>query len=211
MGGGDNATDLGNSNKNPSSVAQGEMVNERTQQAERAQREKNAKKDKKAEDSRHRDAATAASLAQTRDMETPRAAGTRSSVQKTCMDGLMPTGADGQAAKGQGVFTNQGSREQRPKKAQISPAGPQTGRLGRSQSPAGETNGGTACVGKAADELARVFGQSANLQPAGSDSEIWSPGTFLRQETFGRSRRRRPAQTGWVRRLAKKHAAASSG
>ncbi len=68
---------------------------------------------KKAEERRNRDAvaATAVSLAHTQDIGTPQDAGTRSSVQKTCMDGLMPTGADGQSAVGQGVFTNPGSGE----------------------------------------------------------------------------------------------------
>ncbi len=86
----EDATDLGDSNENPSSAAQGEMVNERNLKADRVQQEKKAKKDKKAEDRRNCDAlaATAASLAQTRDIETTRAVGTRSSLQKHAWTGL---------------------------------------------------------------------------------------------------------------------------
>ncbi len=82
------------------------------EQAELVRREKQAGKERKAGSRRIRDAARlAASLAQTRDIGTPRAAGTRSSVQTTCMDGLMPTGADGQAAAGQGALANRGGGE----------------------------------------------------------------------------------------------------
>ena len=82
------------------------------EQVELVRREKHASKERKDGSRRIRDAARlAASLTQTQDMGTHRAAGTRSTVQTTCMDGLMPTGADGQAAVEQGGFTNLGGAE----------------------------------------------------------------------------------------------------
>ncbi len=74
-------TDHGYSGTNPGHVEQGEMAGE--VQADRVRCEKQARKEKKAEDRRTRDAALAASLAQTRDIGTPRNAGPRSSVQTT--------------------------------------------------------------------------------------------------------------------------------
>jgi hypothetical protein len=203
------AMDLGSSWRNPSSVAHGAMVNERDLRADHVQREKKAKKDKKTADCRDRDAlvATAVSLAYTPDIGTPRDAGTRASVQKTCMDGLMTTGADGQAAVGQGVFTNPGSGERHTKKRKKT--APRNGVLDSLEEasrqrvlsrPTSEP-----ASGRTTGTLARLFEQSETVFVA--PVAILSP----TEEKFGRRRRRRPAQTGWVRRLAEKHAAASSG
>ncbi len=110
------ATEFGRSSEDPSSAAKGEMDNTREPEADLVQQQKKAKKDKKREDRQKRDAAVTASLAQTQHIGTPRDAGTRSWVRKTCMDGLKPTGPDGQAAVGQDVFTNPGSGERHAKK-----------------------------------------------------------------------------------------------
>ena len=99
-------------------LGHGHLRNMEAERIELVQRQKQATKERKDGSRRLRDATRLeASLSQTRDMGTPRAAGTRSTVQTTCMDGLMPKGVDGQAAGGQGVFTNPGGAEGRERKS----------------------------------------------------------------------------------------------
>ena len=83
----------------------------RAEQADLKLRQKQARKDVKRADRRIRDARMKTSLAQTQEMGTPQAAGSRSTVQTTCVVGLMP-GADGQAAA-ETVLSNPGSAEGR--------------------------------------------------------------------------------------------------
>ena len=100
-----------------SAIMGGPLRMRELEQAELVQIEKQAAKARKAGSRELRDLRRlTASIAHTRDMETPRAAGTRPTVQPTCMDGLMPTGADGQAAVGQGVVTNPGGAERQQRK-----------------------------------------------------------------------------------------------
>jgi hypothetical protein len=150
------------------------------EQAELVRREKEACKQRKAGDRHVRDSRLTASLAQTQDIGTPRDAGKRSTVQTTCMDGLMPTGADRQAEVGQGVFTNPGGEEGRQRKRKSAPANEQLEMLQEASRlrilpPADPAE--TPASGRTAGELARLFQQSANFsaQPAGGDLNFLSP------------------------------------
>ena len=80
------------------------------EQVELLRRQKQATKEVKDANRKIRDVQRMqTSLAQTQDMGTPQAAGSRSTVQTTCVVGLMP-GADGQAAA-ETVLSNPGSAD----------------------------------------------------------------------------------------------------
>ena len=150
------------------------------EQADLLPRQKQATKDVKEASRKIRDARhIRTSLAQTQDMGTPQAAGSRSTVQTTCVVGLMP-GADGQAAA-ETVLSNPGSadgREQRKRSPVLAEA--QLGILqeeSRKRILPPADHGAEPASGRSAAQLARLFRTPANFpaQPAGGVPKFLSP------------------------------------
>ena len=143
-------------------------------------RQKQAAKDTKEASRNVRDARSMrTSLAQTMDMGTPRSAGSRSTVQTTCVVGLMP-GADGQAAA-ETVLSNPGSADgkgQRKRNPLLAEA--QRGSLqeeSRKRILPLADHGAEPASGRSAAQLARLFRTPANFpaQPAGGVPKFLSP------------------------------------
>ena len=179
-------------------VGRGRLREMEEAQVELLRRQKQATKDVKAASRKIRDAMRLqASHAQTQDMGTPRAAGTRSTVQTTCVVGLMP-GADGQAAA-EGVLSNPwsaegGERKRNPAQADVQLESLQEASRQRILPPAEPT--GEPASGRSAGELARLFQQTANFseQPAGGDPKILSPTAAVAPEKTPKRSRGTPSK-----------------
>ena len=151
----------------------------RAEQADLKLRQKQARKDVKRADRRIRDARMKTSLAQTQEMGTPQAAGSRSTVQTTCVVGLMP-GADGQAAA-ETVLSNPGSaegRQQRQRSRGLAAAQPgilQDESRKRILPPADQE--AVPASGRTPAQVAMLFRTAADFpaQPAGGVRKFLSP------------------------------------
>ena len=161
------------------------------EQADLLRRQKQATKDVKEANRKIRDARMKTSLAQTQDMGTPQAAGSRSTVQTTCVVGLMP-GADGQAAA-ETVLSNPGSaegRQQRKRSPVLAEA--QQGILqeeSRKRTLPPADHEAEPASGRNAAQLAMLFRTAADFQaqPAGGVRKFLSP-TAAPEKTPKRSR-----------------------
>jgi hypothetical protein len=184
---------------NEMALGHGQLRNMEQEQVELIRRQKQATKERKEGSRKIRDARLAASLVATRDMGTPRAAGTRSTVQTTCMDGLMPTGADGQAAVGQGVVTNPGGAERQQRKRKPAHRDEQLESLQEASRqrilPLADP-AATPASGRSLGELAALFNQSADFsaQPAGGDPKVLSPTAAVTQGKAPKRSRSTPSK-----------------
>jgi hypothetical protein len=150
------------------------------EKAKLLRRQKQATKEVKAANRKIRDAQRMqTSLAQTQDMGTPQAAGSRSTVQTTCVVGLMP-GADGQAAaetvlSNPGRADGRGQRKRNPVLAEAQLGSLQEESRKRILPPA--DHGAEPASGRSAAQLAQLFRTPANFpaQPAGGVPKFLSP------------------------------------
>jgi len=115
------------------------------------------------------------------------------------MDGLMPTGADGQAAVGTGVVTNPGGAERQQRKRKPAHRDEQLESLQEASRqrilPLADP-AATPASGRSLGELAALFNQSADFsaQPAGGDPKVLSPTAAVTQGKAPKRSRGTPSE-----------------